>query len=370
MKEKAFKSTIRLLIQGIVVIAVCAGGYMYMVSKQKDSLAKDADMRVKEALTGPVVKTVKAGAGLHDKGAVLIGEARPYESVTLYAKTSGYVSKIPVDKGQQVRQGQLLASVVSPEVDQAYRAAVADLENKKKILKRDETLLQKEYISKEDEEQSETNVKMAEAQVQSLKEQMAYKDIIAPFPGTVTARFVDPGALVQNATNSQTSAQPIVTLSELDKIRIYFYIAQADAGYLKVGFPVTITMTERPDVKIAATITRIAGELDPKTRMMLVEVDIPNKEQTIIPGSYVQVHVNAAATQNGLSIPSESLVIRGKNYFVAVIDKDSVLHYVPVTTGINDGTHVTILSGIKEGDLLGVNVTANISDGQKVRITQ
>ena len=361
-------SALRIWIGGGLLVAAAAAGLMFMLFNQKTSLANDTQQKVTEIKNGPVVKVIKAGMSSTDKGLVLIGEARPYQSVTLYAKTSGYMNKILVDKGDKVKQGQLLATIVSPETDQAYRAAIADLDNKKKIANRDKALLQKDYISKEDAETSATAVEMAEAQVQSLKEQMLYKNIIAPFAGTITARFADPGALVQNATNSQTSAQPVVTLSQLDKIRIYVYISQNDASFLRAGYPVTITMAERPDVKIKATVTRFAGELDPKTRMMLAEIDLPNTKDPIIPGSYLQVAFQAPEQKN-LSIPSEALVIRGGKYFVPLII-DSAIHYQPITVDNNNGVRVSIVSGVKMGDMVGISVSPELPEGQKVRIQQ
>ncbi len=357
----------RLWIGGIIVILIAASGLMYMFMKQKAALAAETDRRIKELKAGPVVKAIKAGMSAADKGLTLIGEARPFQSVTLYAKTSGYMNKILVDKGDKVREGQLLATIISPEIDQSYKAAVADLDNKKKIAKRDEALVQKEYISKEDAEATETAVKVAEAQVQSLKEQMQYKNITAPFPGTVTARFADPGALVQNATSSQTSAQPIVMLSQLDKIRVYVYISQADAAFLREGYPVLITMTENPAFKVNATVTRIAGELDPKTRMMLAEIDLSNKDNSIIPGSYLQVSFKALP-KKFLTIPSEALVVKGGKFFVAMISSSNELHYKPVEINKNDGVHVSIISGISDGDLIGLNLSPELSEGQKVNV--
>ena len=196
---------------------------------------------------------------------------------------------------------------------------------------------------------------------------MAYKNIIAPFTGTITARFADPGALVQNATNAQTSAQPVVTLSQLDKIRIYVYISQTDAAFLKEGYPVTVTMTERPDMNIKASVTRIAGELDPKTRMMLAEIDLPNKEDQIIPGSYLQV-IFQPPTMKYLTIPAEALVIRAGKFYVPVISSDSEIHYQPVVVNNNDGVHVSIVSGINVGDVVGLNVSPELPDGQKVSV--
>jgi len=359
-------SALRIWLGGGVVIAAAAIGLVSMMLKQKTLLARETNTKTAEIKNGPTVKAIKAGMSSADKGLILIGEARPFQTVTLYAKTSGYMNKILVDKGDKVKEGQLLATIISPETDQAYKAAVADLENKKKILKRDQALVQKDYISREDAETSETAVQMAEAQVQSLKEQMQYKNITAPFTGTITARFADPGALVQNATNSQTSAQPVVTLSQLDKIRIYVYISQADASFLREGYPVIITMTERPDMKIKASVTRIAGELDPKTRMMLAEIDLQNKEE-IIPGSYLQVIFQAPAMKY-LTIPAEALVIRGGKFYVPVISSDSEIHYQPVVVNNNDGVHVSLLSGINMGDIIGLSVSPELPDGQKVSV--
>ncbi len=369
MSTNKNNGSFRIWLGGGCIVAVAAIGLISMLLKRKELLAKETNIKVSEIKNGPSVKAIKAGMSGAEKGLVLIGEARPFQSVTLYAKTSGYMNKILVDKGDKVRDGQLLATILSPEVDQSYKAAIADLENKKKIQKRDQALVQKDYISKEDAEASETAVQVAEAQVQSLKEQMLYKNIIAPFAGTVTARFADAGALVQNATNSQTSAQPVVTISQLDKIRIYVYVAQGDAAFLKEGYPVTITMTERPALKIPATITRIAGELDPKTRMMLTEIDIPNtdKDNQIIPGSYLQVNFKAPEMKY-LTIPSEALMIRGGKPYVPVINANNEIHYQPVVVNNNDGVHVSIASGVNTGDVVGINVSPELPEGQKVSV--
>jgi membrane fusion protein (multidrug efflux system) len=352
---------------GLLVVGLAAFGFIFMALRKKNSLDTETNSRVKQAQEGPVVKAVKAGGNASDKGLVFIGEARPYQEATLYAKTGGYMNKILVDKGDNVRQGQLLATIISPETDQAYNAAVADLDNKQKIWARDSALVKKEYVSKEEAETSETAVRMARAQVQSLREQMGYKNLTAPFAGTVTARFADPGALVQNATSSQTSSQPVVTLSELGRVRIYIYVPQIDAAFVQNGYPVTITSTDRPEWQLKANITRIAGELDPKTRMMLAEIDVTNVKRELIPGSYLQV-VLQTPDQKTLAIPSEALVVRSGKYFVPVVDSLHVLHYQPVTIGKNDGAFVSILSGVRRGDLVGLNVSPELKENQKVKL--
>ncbi len=367
MSSNTNKTGWKIWVGGLLLVALAAFGFTFMTLKQQSSLAGETENRVQLAKEGPAVRATRAGITSTDKGLVFIGEARPYQTTTLYAKTSGYMNKILVDKGDNVREGQLLATIISPETDQAYNAALADLENKQKIAKRDQTLVQKEYISKEDAEATETSVKMAQAQVASLKEQMAYKNLTAPFSGTITARFADPGALVQNATNSQTSAQPVVTISQLDRIRIYIYVPQIDAAFLHNGYPVTITTTDRPDWQMAAKVTRIAGELDPKTRMMLVEIDVANTKKELIPGGYLQVTVPAPDLKT-LAIPAEALVVRSGKYFVPVLDSLHQLHYQPVVVGKNDGTFVSIRSGIQKGDLIGLNVSPELKENQKVKV--
>jgi RND family efflux transporter MFP subunit len=356
----------RLIIGGIAIIILAAIGLLLLISRQNTSIAGEINDRTAAFRNGPVVKSAPVSHSEPKRELVLIGEARPFQNTILYAKTGGYLDKIFVDKGDKVRQGQLLATIISPEIDQDYQAAVADLENKRKILDRDVKLLQKDYISTEDKEQTETAVKVAEARVRSLKEQQQYKNITAPFSGTVTARFADPGALVQNATNAQTSALPLVTVSELDKIRIYVYIEQKDAAYVRTGYPVTITMTERPELAIKAKVLRVAGQLDPHTRMMLAEIDLPNTENVIIPGSYVQVHIQGPSTTQ-LLIPSDALVIRKDKYFVPVIKTDNTLHFQEIRIGENTGVVVTVLSGLQDSDRVALHVGADLTEGQKVR---
>jgi RND family efflux transporter MFP subunit len=368
MTDKKKLSPLRLIIGGVILTAIMVLGFIILLSRQNTSLAHEIKTKADEIKRGISVKiaTVTAAAPTHDM--VLIGEARPYLTATLYAKTSGYVSKMLVDKGDKVEQGQLLATIISPETDQALRSAQSDLENKQKIYYRDTSLVKKQYISEEEEEAAETAVRMSEDNVKSLMEQQQYKNITSPFKGTVTARFADPGALVQNAVNSQTSALPLVTISQLDKIRIYVYVEQKDASYVKPGYPVTISMSEKPGVVLKDKVSRQAGELDPKTRMELVEIDRDNADRSIIPGSFVQVHLKGPAISH-LQIPSDALVIRGSKYYAAVIDSNNTLHFQQIQIGDNTGINVIVLSGLEKNETVGLNIGDNLVEGQKVRVS-
>jgi membrane fusion protein, multidrug efflux system len=367
--ERKKMSPLRLIIGGILLIAVMVIGVLLLVSRQNSSVAEEITNQGDKIKKGVSVKAVLVSSASSTADLSLIGETRPFLTATLYAKTSGYVSKMLVDKGDKVKKGQLLATIISPETDQALRAAISDLENKRKIYYRDTSLVKKNYISIEEEEGSETNVRMSEANVKSLTEQQQYKNITSPFSGTVTARYADPGALVQNAMNSQSSALPLVTISQLAKIRIYVYVEQKDASFVKPGYPVTITQSEKPGIELKDKVTRQAGELDPRTRMELVEIDRENADQAIVPGSYVQVHIKGPA-QPHLQIPSDALVIRGSKYFAGVIQPDSSIRFQSIIIGDNSGINVTVLSGLEENSLVGLNIGDNVIEGQKVRIVK
>jgi membrane fusion protein, multidrug efflux system len=361
----------KLLLAGLILLLLMGGGIIWIYIGKAQKVDKDSAERAIELKKGSPVKTALASYSSGNRTLILIGEARPFQTATLYAKISGYLEKINVDKGDMVTEGEELAYVDNPEIDQQYNSAVSDLENKKKIAERDKELLTKKFIAQEEYDISQTAADMAEANVKSLAEQQQYKDLKAPFSGTITARYVDPGALIQNANNSQTSSQPVVTLSELGKLRIYVYVEQRDAASLKTGDTVEITLTERPDVHIKANITRIAGELDEHTRMMLCEIDIENKDNIIVPGSYVQVHVQLPAGNQSkmITVPSVALIIHTGKTMVAIVDKDSTLHFKDVQVLRNTGDKVS-LSGITEGDRVALSVGESLLEGQKVRIVE
>jgi membrane fusion protein, multidrug efflux system len=369
MSDRNKLSPIRLIIGGLLLILVLVFGFFLLLSRQNATLANEVKIKSDDTKKGIAVKIAKVTTAAPSRDLVLIGEARPFLTATLYAKTSGYVSKMLVDKGDHVKQGQLLATIISPETDQALQAAQSDLENKQKIFYRDTSLVRKQYISVEEKEAAETAVHMSESSVNSLKEQQQYKNITAPFDGTITARYADPGALVQNAVNSQTSALPLVTVSQLNKMRIYVYVEQKDADYVKPGYPVTITLAEKPGLVLRDKVSRRAGELDPKTRMELVEIDRSNAKMDIVPGSFVQVHIEGPEVRH-LQIPSDALIIRGNKYFVAVVDSASTLHFKEVQVGDNTGVHVLVLDGLSENQVIALNVGDHITEGEKVRTSE
>jgi RND family efflux transporter MFP subunit len=280
---------------------------------------------------------------------------------------SGYLKKISVDKGDYVKEGQSIALIESPETDKSYLAAEATAKNKRSISDRDQGLLKQGLISPQDANQAGSDADAAEATLASIAEQRNYETIRAPFSGRVTARFADPGALVQSAINSQTSALPLVTISQENRLRIYIYLDQKDASFVREGDSVQIRLLERPSTKIFATITRYTGEIDPKTRTLLAEIDLDNKDNIILPGSFVQVALKIKA-QPLLAMPSDALIVKQNNYFAATVDNGGILHFHKIEIADNDGKVCQIISGVSAGDKLALGVGDALKDGDKVRV--
>lgn len=353
-------------IGGLVVLMIVIGAFFLFKSGRDETLRSDANERAKQISEGTPVNVGMVIPSSAERTITIPGEVRPFASVTLYAKVSGYLKKIVVDKGDMVKEGQLIASIESPETDRAIQAAEATAKNKRSIANRDQELLKKGLFSQQDAEQAMADADAAEANLQALHEQRNYQTIRAPFSGRVTARFADAGALVQSATSSQTSALPIVTVSQEGKLRIYIYLDQRDATFIREGDSVHIRLLERPGVDIPATITRYTGEIDPKTRTLLAEIDIDNKNDLILPGSFVQVSVRIKAHPL-LQMPSSALIVKGPLYYAAVVDDGGILHFKQIQIADNDGKMCQIVSGLSGGERLALGVGDALKDGDKVK---
>jgi RND family efflux transporter MFP subunit len=322
--------------------------------------------RLAAVKAGPEVQVVFAKHASGERLLRLTGEARPYAAVTLYAKVSGYLKEIKVDKGDRVNAGQVIAVIESPELDRQYESAVVDAQDKRRDATREKILVEKNLVSQQDADHAEAAAREAEANAEALKTQKEYEILRAPFHGTVTARFADPGALVQSAANSQTTALPLVTLSQTDKLRVYVYLDQKDAALVRIGNRAEISDSSRPDVKLAASIARISGELDPKTRTLLAELDVDNKQGLLLAGSLVQVSLKLK-TAPSIEIPAEALLMKEDKAFVAIITRGDKVNFQPVVLADSDGKTVRISSGLEEGQHLVLNPGFGITDGAQVQ---
>ena len=359
-EAKTLKTRAIYLVVALVVLVSFIAGYHAW------RLHTEAQFLEAEAKAGPHVDTAVVTKSPTDRTISLVGEALPYASVTLYAKVSGYLKDVKVDKGDLVKKDQLLAVIESPEIDKDYQGAVADTKNKKAIAGRMTQLRGRNLVSPQEADQADSDFAVAQSKLESLAVQKGYEILRAPFDGTVTARYADAGALVQNAANSQTSALPVVTVSQVDRLRIYVYVDQRDASFIQVGGPAKVKLAEKPDMQLTATVSRVTGELDPKTKMLMTEIDVDNKSSQLVPGSFVQVDLNIH-TPPYLELPVQALLVLQGKSLVPILDSEDHVHFQEVRTGDNNGKMVTLLDGVKEGERVALNLGSNVPDGGHVR---
>jgi len=269
---------------------------------------------------------------------------------------------ISVDKGDPVRAGQVLAVIESPETDKQYQAAVADSHNKELIANRAAALVKKQMISQQDADQALADAAVSKAQLEQLETLKSYEMIRAPFSGTVTARYADPGALIQNAATSQTSALPLVEISETGRLRVYVYVDQAHASFVRAGDPVTILDQANPGAKVEARVTRTSVEIDPKTRTLLVEIDLQNPRNRILAGSFVQAEIKIQ-TPRYLEVPSDALIVRGSQTVVAVVTPENRVKFTSVIVADQTGESARLLAGPDEGERVARNLGERVPEG-------
>ena len=213
--------------------------------------------------------------------------------------------------------------------------------------------------------QFETDARVAEANVTVLGTTKGYQTIRAPFPGRVTNRFVDTGALVTNAQTNFVSAQPIMTISDDSRLRVFAYVQQADVPFVNVGDQAEVVDAANPDRKMNAKVTRMTGELDPRARAMQIEINIDNSEGFLASGSfaYVIVHIPIKSYPQ---IPVSGLIIRGNDNLVAVLDNDT-LRFKPVRVASTDGNTISIAEGLSVNEKIAINLPDEVTNGSRVQ---
>jgi membrane fusion protein, multidrug efflux system len=337
--------------------------YFHLAKSQEIAAVREARATLVDL--GPRVEVVTSQAGPSEREITLLADVRAMATTTIYAKLSGYLKSISVDKGDRVEAGQVVAEIESLELGQQYASAMADLENKRRNAARARDLFAKGNTTQVAKLQAETDATMAENTVAALATNMAYQTMRAPFSGHVTARFVDPGALITNAQTNFVSATPLLTISDDSRLRVYTYLQQLDVPFVHVGDRAEVVDASNPDRRRAASVTRMTGELDAKTHTMLVEVDIDNSDQFLTAGSfaYVTLHVPVKSYPQ---IPVTALLVRGNDSLVAVLE-GQVLRFRPVTVASTNGAVVSLTDGLQPGERIAINVPDEVTDGSRIQ---
>ncbi len=293
----------------------------------------------------------------------------PLYQTTLYAKVSGYLKWIGPDKGDTVKKDQVVAIIDAPEVEEQYHQALSDYKIKKVTYERLAKVWNEspDVIAKQD-------VDVAEAAYQGAKHLMEQRSIMrdyakvrAPYDGVITARFADPGALIQVATASATGAIPLFTIMDLKTVRVYTNVPQDDAPWIATGTTkAAVTVKELSGRSFTGTVTRSTLALDPSTRSLLVEIDLPNPDQALRPGTFVEVALGLREIPEALVLPPQA-VISGANGKSVFIIEGGKAKSVTVQTGITDGKWIEITKGLQGNEEVVVVGKRKLLEGSPVQ---
>jgi RND family efflux transporter MFP subunit len=293
----------------------------------------------------------------------------PLYQTTLYAKISGYLWWIGPDKGDPVKKGDLLAVIDAPEVEEQYHQALSDYKIKKLTYERLAKVWTEspDVIAKQDVDVAEAAYHGAKHSMEQREALRAYTKVRAPYDGTITARFADPGALIQVATSSATGAIPLFTIMDLNTVRVYTNVPQDEMGWIMPGkTKATLTVGGATGGSFTGTVTRTALALDPSTRTLLVEIDLPNPDHALRPGTFAQVTLSLREIAQALVVPPQAIVTHGATTSVFVV-QDGVATTRHIQTGLSDGRWIAVASGLSGKEEVVVVGKQKMRDGVSVR---
>jgi RND family efflux transporter MFP subunit len=387
----------------LLLVALIAVGALPRLKRQREALAAVQESPV----THPVVTLVHPQKGHATSELLLPGNIEPLYSASVYARTDGYIEKRYVDIGSSVKAGQVLAVISSPEVDQQLLQAratlaqsAASLEQAKAALgqskanaelarltkERDLPLGQQRAISQQavdeavqahnarvaDVSAAEANIIAAQANVTAnranvarLQQMQGFERVLAPFDGVITARNAERGDLV--SSGSADAGKPIFSIAQSGTLRIQIDVPQSEAVNIQDGQKASVFVNERLGREYTGTIVRNANSLDSAARTMLTEVQVDNRDGSLLPGMYAQVKFTPATQRSSLIIPTSSLEIDQTGMHVVTVNAEGKVHFVPVVVGRDMGTQIEILSGIRDADALVASPSDLLYEGEQVQ---
>jgi len=367
-----------LLMVGVVLSLLIVGAVITMLVRihNDNVLAKETEQE-----SVPTVAVVHPVAEKPDEELVLPGTMQAYEESPIYARTNGYLLRWYKDIGSRVTKGELLADIDTPEVDQELMQAranrqqvLAQLDLAKINADRYVNLRKTDSVSQQEAdqqssgyEQAVANLAAADANVRRLEELESFKHVYSPFTGVLTKRTVDPGALI-NAGVSGAAGKELFDIAQVDPLRVYVSVPQSYAPSIKNGMDAEVTLQEYPGQKFKGTVARTAEAIDPMTRTLLTEVDVPNKKGQLLPGSYGEVHFRVGMNAQKVTLPVNTMLFRQEGAQVAIVGIDGKVHLRPITIGRDYGTTLEILGGVEVGDRVVINPADSLEEGQPVNV--
>jgi len=394
------RTTITALILGALVLLIVAFLAGYLPLQQREATLRAEAEAQERGLPRLVVMRVERGPAEHE--ITLPGTMQALTEAPILARTDGYLKRRLVDIGDRVRAGQVLAEIDAPELDQqiqqaqaaieqaeaAAQQAQANLEQGKAnrelariTAERTQRLTERGISPQQEGDQSRAQLAAQDASVQALEkailaqrsnlaaakanlarlqELQGYRTVKAPFDGVITLRNVDVGALVN------TGNTLLYRIAQIGTLRTYVNVPQAYVTAVRVGQPATLTVSHFPGRSFPGTIARTANALDPATRTMLVEVDVPNSDGALFPGTYAEVDLSGSRTNPPLVVPAAAILFRTDGAQVVVVQPDHSVHLQKIAVGRDYGDRVEILQGVEEGATIVAAPGDSAREGAKI----
>ena len=363
-------------IPAIILAAFGGLGYWRVQSRNRVSAELIPAAAESEQIPVAVIHPTRSTAS---RELTIPGDVQAYVETPIYARTEGYLKQWYVDIGGHVKRGQLLATIDTPELDQQLRQAEAaqlqaqaNLELAKTTAERWHVLLKSDGVSQQEVDTNDAAYKArqadfaaAVANVDRLKSMQSFQQVTAPFDGVITSRDIDIGALITNGIAKQLFKE-----AQIDVLRVYTNVPEGYSNDIHLAMPAELHIGEFPNRIFAGKVAHTAGAIDPASRTLLTEVQVPNPKSELMPGSYAEVTFQISSAQPPLVVPSNTLIFRAAGPQVAVVDSSHTARLRKVAIGRDFGTSLEILSGLQPDDLVILNPPDSLSDGDPVSMQQ
>jgi membrane fusion protein, multidrug efflux system len=314
----------------------------------------------------PTVTVISSQRPANDANLVLPGSTQGIQEAAIYARTNGYVKEWKVDIGQTVQQGQLLAEIETPEVDQQLAQMKANYEIAKVTAERWADLVAKKVVSNQEYDQNEKAYEAAKANYEQLQRLQGFQKIVAPFTGVITARNIDNGDLVSAGTSGQPA--PLFRIAQTDVLRIYVDVPQTQSRLITLGQSAAVSLREIPSRTFNAKVVRTARAIDPASRTLRTELQVQNADGELFPGMYAEVKFTLPRDPHTLIVPGNAVMIRSDGPNVLVVDLKNTIRSRAVKLGRDLGETVEVASGLDPGESLVANPTDALRDGTEVKV--
>jgi|HubBroStandDraft_4_1064222.scaffolds.fasta_scaffold01495_2 RND family efflux transporter MFP subunit len=374
--SKVTRGAVLLLVVVVVALVVVWG-----ISSRRKANAQLSQETQDLAIT--TVSVIHPKTGAPQQEIVIPGDMQPYTDAPIFARTNGYLKKWYADIGANVKAGQLLAEIDSPEVDQQLQQARADLATAQANLNlaevtasRYKDLLKTDSVAQQDVDNANgnfearrTTVESAQANVKRLQDMQAFEKVYAPFDGVITARNTDIGQLIDSGSSGGASRE-LFHIAAVNPLRVYINVPQFDSPEIRPGLRAELVLTEFPGRRFQGTVARSSGAIDNATRTLLTEVDVENSAHLLRPGGYVEVHLKLPSPVNTFTLPVNATIFKSAGLQVAIVKNGKTISLIPVTPGRDFGTEIEIVAGLKGDEWVVLNPSDSLTEGTVVRVAE